>query len=227
MNWERGILQVSTSAGVPAGLLQTTNTDRTVWGKMFTLLLAAVVLTDVKCLLVAGKHFSLLTYQTTTTWTCCCKQIEVYWSFGRADPGWTLSMGSSEWGSAHTPHWAALKNAGMTEGGVEVGGGLSRRRPTLEVRGGWMSPRLRRTAWDREMWWLLPPLDPYFNNHAYFHTCKGWWPSKHIWINALTIIQGHHIWQGTVIRHAQICVQRGNVVKIFIKPTQYTQESSE
>lgn len=29
----------------------------------------------------------------------------------------------------------------------------------------------------------------------------------------LTIIQGHHIWQGTVIRHAQICVQRGNILK--------------
>lgn len=37
-------------------------------------------------------------------------------------------------------------NAGMTEGGVEAEGGLSRRSPTLEVRGGWMSPHLRGTA---------------------------------------------------------------------------------
>lgn len=31
MNWERGILQLSADAGVPAGLLQTTKTERTMW----------------------------------------------------------------------------------------------------------------------------------------------------------------------------------------------------
>lgn len=36
----------------------------------------------------------------------------------------------------------------------------------------------------------------------------------------LTIIQGHHIRQGAVIRHAQICRQKGHVLKMYIKPTE-------
>lgn len=33
---------------------------------------------------------------------------------------------------------------------------------------------------------------------------------------SLTIIQGHHIRQGAVIRHAQICIQKGDILKVLI-----------
>lgn len=38
-------------------------------------------------------------------------------------------------------------------------------------------------------------------------------------VHKLTIIQGHHIRQGTVIRQAQICKQKGNIFWAFIKLT--------
>lgn len=47
-----------------------------------------------------------------------------------------------------------------------------------------------------------------------------------ICINVLTIIQGHHIRQGAVIRHAQVCTQKGNILKVSIKPTVCVHECS-
>lgn len=58
-------------------------------------------------------------------------------------------MGNSGWGSARTRHRAALVTAGTTEEGLTTEGGLSRRCPTLEASGGWMSPHLRRTVGGR------------------------------------------------------------------------------
>ncbi len=44
--------------------------------------------------------------------------------------------------------------------------------------------------------------------------------------SSLTIIQGHHVRQGAVVRHAQICIQRGNILKESIKPTVCVHECS-
>lgn len=83
----------------------------------------------------------------TPTWTCCCKQTEVWWPSGKAGPDWTLSMESSGWERVHTPHWAGSMTAGTTEGsGLTAGEGLSRRCPTLAEREGWASPYLWRNS---------------------------------------------------------------------------------
>lgn len=64
------------------------------------------------------------------TWTCCCKQTEVWWPSGKENPDWTLSMESSEWGSARTPPQAGWMHAGVT--GVSAGGDLGGRCLKLE-----------------------------------------------------------------------------------------------